>query len=165
MTSTPSLSERLPWRCDVTGNPVGTDTQRVGYQCMCQGCRAAAEIARLQAEAVGLVMALQTVAGQCKFGGPRDTYNIAVEALSEWNLGASLPAPATAEGEIALAHGRNCPALGGSFPGIADDCTCGLIYRQQLQTEQTMHAAWRKRAEEAEAELASLRSSPATGEG
>lgn len=34
------------------------------------------------------------------------------------------------------------------------DCTCGLMHRIHLQTEQTMHAAWRKRAEEAEAQLA-----------
>lgn len=48
-------------------------------------------------------------------------------------------------------HGMNCPALS---PGSDDDCTCGLYWRKALGTEQTMHAAWRKRAEEAEAELA-----------
>jgi hypothetical protein len=31
-----------------------------------------------------------------------------------------------------------------------DDCTCGLYWRVQLQTEREMHNAWRKRAEEAE---------------
>jgi hypothetical protein len=37
------------WRCDVTGNPVGTDTRMIGAPpCQCQGCRAAAEIERLQ---------------------------------------------------------------------------------------------------------------------
>lgn len=46
----------------------------------------------------------------------------------------------------------NCPALGGDDA----DCKCGLQYRIALQTEQTMHAAWRKRAEEAEALLASV---------
>lgn len=36
------------WRCDVTGNPVGTDTVMIGAPpCDCQGCRAAAEIDRL----------------------------------------------------------------------------------------------------------------------
>lgn len=39
-----------PYRCDVTGNPVGTDTIRIGFVCGCQGCRAAAEITRLRAE-------------------------------------------------------------------------------------------------------------------
>lgn len=28
------------WRCEVTGNPAGTDTQCVGHECQCQGCRA-----------------------------------------------------------------------------------------------------------------------------
>lgn len=30
------------WRCDVTKNPVGTDTRMIGApECECQGCRAA----------------------------------------------------------------------------------------------------------------------------
>lgn len=37
------------WRCDITGNPVGTDTRRVGCPCKCQGCKAGAEIERLRA--------------------------------------------------------------------------------------------------------------------
>ena len=37
-----------PWRCDVTGNPVGTDTRMIGAPpCDCQGCRAADRIAVL----------------------------------------------------------------------------------------------------------------------
>jgi len=48
-----------------------------------------------------------------------------------------------------LKHGMNCPGL---IP-LGDDCTCGLKWRIKLQTEQTMHSAWRKRAEEAELEL------------
>lgn len=36
------------WRCDVTKNPVGTDTRMVGRPCQCQGCRAAEEIERLR---------------------------------------------------------------------------------------------------------------------
>ena len=37
------------WRCDVTGNPVGTDTVMVGAPpCQCQGCRAAERIAELE---------------------------------------------------------------------------------------------------------------------
>lgn len=44
-------------------------------------------------------------------------------------------------------HGMNCPSRS---PGSDDPCTCGLNWRQALQTEQTMHAAWRKRGEEAE---------------
>ena len=47
-------------------------------------------------------------------------------------------------------HGRNCAA---NIPGNDEDCTCGLRWRIQVRTEQEMHAAWRKRAEEAEAEL------------
>jgi hypothetical protein len=32
-----------PWRCERTGNPVGTDTVMVGAPpCTCQGCREAA---------------------------------------------------------------------------------------------------------------------------
>lgn len=47
-----------------------------------------------------------------------------------------------------LLHTRSCAAMYGN--GTAE-CTCGLKWRVQLQTEQAMHAAWRKRAEEAEA--------------
>jgi hypothetical protein len=53
-----------------------------------------------------------------------------------------------------LTHARNC---GWHTVGGDGDCTCGLEYRIQLQTEQTMSAAWRKRAEEAEAEIERLR--------
>lgn len=49
-----------------------------------------------------------------------------------------------------LTHTRSCPALTNGD----DPCTCGLEFRIQLQTEQTMHAAWRKRAEEAEQKTA-----------
>lgn len=52
-----------------------------------------------------------------------------------------------------LTHTRSCPAL---TPG-EDDCTCGLRWRIYLQTEQEMHNAWRKRAEEAESALADER--------
>jgi predicted RNase H-like nuclease (RuvC/YqgF family) len=37
-----------------------------------------------------------------------------------------------------------------------DDCTCGLKWRDMLGTEQTMHQAWRKRAEEAEIKINTL---------
>ena len=33
-----------PYRCLVTGNPVGTDTEMVGVGCECQMCRAMREI-------------------------------------------------------------------------------------------------------------------------
>jgi len=49
-----------------------------------------------------------------------------------------------------LTHGMNCAALN---PMSESDCTCGLEWRIELQTEQEMHNAWRKRAEEAEAIL------------
>lgn len=51
---------------------------------------------------------------------------------------------------VKLTHGRCCSA----GYDLDADCTCGLQYRIYLQTEQEMHAAWRKRAEEAEAALA-----------
>jgi hypothetical protein len=54
-----------------------------------------------------------------------------------------------------LKHSMNCAAL--SVHADPIDCTCGLQWRIALQTEQTMHAAWRKRAEEAEKQLRSLR--------
>ena len=45
-------------------------------------------------------------------------------------------------------HLLNCP-------GATDDgCTCGLTWRIRLATEQQLHAAWRKRAEEAELKVA-----------
>lgn len=52
-----------------------------------------------------------------------------------------------------LDHTRGCayPGSGGEGP-----CTCGLIERRALATEQAMHSAWRKRAGEAEAEVARL---------
>lgn len=48
-------------------------------------------------------------------------------------------------------HARSCPEL---TENSEDFCTCGLKWRRALVTEQEMHAAWRKRAEEAEAALA-----------
>jgi hypothetical protein len=40
-----------PWRCDVTGNPVGTDTATLGAKpCQCQGCRAAQALTEARAE-------------------------------------------------------------------------------------------------------------------
>ena len=51
----------------------------------------------------------------------------------------------------ALEHTRSCPAL---TPGSEYECTCGLDWRIKLQTEQEMHNAWRKRAEQSERELA-----------
>lgn len=39
------------WRCDITGNPVGTDTRMIGApNCGCQGCRAADKIEGLEAD-------------------------------------------------------------------------------------------------------------------
>lgn len=57
-----------------------------------------------------------------------------------------------------LQHKRNCSAWhsehGHEING--EDCTCGLRFLIQVQTEQTLHAAWRKRAEEAETSLAAI---------
>lgn len=50
----------------------------------------------------------------------------------------------------AIRHGMNCPAR---VMANDSECTCGLQWRDALETERTMHAAWRKRAEEAEAKL------------
>ena len=55
----------------------------------------------------------------------------------------------TADIQRALRHGTNCPA---SVLGHESECTCGLEWRDALQTEREMHNAWRKRAEQAEAE-------------
>lgn len=55
-----------------------------------------------------------------------------------------------------MTHKRNCAAL--AWDGWDHgECTCGLQHRIALATEQTMHAAWRKRAEEAESELLTLK--------
>ena len=48
-------------------------------------------------------------------------------------------------------HTRGCAAL---TPG--ETCTCSLEYRRAWETERTMHTAWRKRAEEAEAKLSAI---------
>lgn len=52
-----------------------------------------------------------------------------------------------------LTHGMNCGVRGFAF-GCDSECTCCLRYRIETQTAQTMYAAWRKRATEAEAKLA-----------
>lgn len=51
-------------------------------------------------------------------------------------------------------HGRNCGYWHGHD---ASECTCGLQRRIYLATEREQHNAWRKRAEEAEAENKRLR--------
>ena len=53
--------------------------------------------------------------------------------------------------EDALRHTDSCPQR---VMASDDPCTCGLQWRDALATEQTMHAAWRKRAEEVERDLA-----------
>ena len=57
-------------------------------------------------------------------------------------------APAASEEPKPVQRGMNCACLSGEH----EHCTCGYEWRVKLQTEQTMHAAWRKRAEEAEDE-------------
>lgn len=67
-----------------------------------------------------------------------------------------LDIPPQMEGQ--LTHGRNCPAMGNSFPiGDESDCTCGLRWRIYLQTEQTMRDVWEKRALTAESEASLAR--------
>lgn len=41
---------KQPLRCLITGNPVGTDTWKIGYSCQCQICQTASEIERLRSE-------------------------------------------------------------------------------------------------------------------
>ena len=51
----PHTGETAASRCKVTGNPVGTDTWRVGYECRCAPCReyqAASSIPQKEREAV-----------------------------------------------------------------------------------------------------------------
>lgn len=50
-------------------------------------------------------------------------------------------------------HGMNCAHRSDSD----EPCTCACRYHAAVDTERTMHAAWRKRAEEAERENADLR--------
>ena len=45
-----------PYRCLVTGNPVGTDTEMVGHPCECQMCRAVREIDLLKSGERGAVL-------------------------------------------------------------------------------------------------------------
>src|SRR4051794_20187668 len=57
-------------------------------------------------------------------------------------------------------HSRNCG--GNAYTPLSSgdlNCTCGLRVRVALETERTMHKAWRKRAEEAEAALLKRESS------
>ncbi len=56
-------------------------------------------------------------------------------------------------GNVKLSHTRSCPSL---TPGDGP-CTCALVERRYLQTEQTMNAAWRERATAAEAQVERLR--------
>ncbi len=44
----------MTWRCDITKNPVGTDTVMIGGPiCQCQGCRADRQIDALQDQCAG----------------------------------------------------------------------------------------------------------------
>lgn len=55
---------------------------------------------------------------------------------------------AAAGSPLPLEHRRSCPCL--NPEAYLNECTCGLGWRVRLVTEQEHHAAWRKRAEEAE---------------
>ncbi|KKL96336.1 hypothetical protein LCGC14_1845570, partial [marine sediment metagenome] len=45
----------LPWRCDVTNNPIGSDTVMIGAGfCQCQGCRAYRRVDALEDQCAGL---------------------------------------------------------------------------------------------------------------
>ncbi len=68
---------------------------------------------------------------------------------SQPNTDSAQSAPSAASGVDCgeMKHLRNCASLG----GFESDCTCSLTWRRALATEQSIHRAWRKRAEEAEA--------------
>ena len=55
--------------------------------------------------------------------------------------------------EDLIGHSLNCPEL---TPLSDERCTCALQERRWLRTEQELHNAWRKRAEEAERKLIEL---------
>lgn len=78
--------------------------------------------------------------------------NAALEVEIAWLKGIHM-------GDVQLTHAMNCPGL---VIGDEYDCTCGLKWRIQLQTEQTIHASWRKRSNEAEELNAILRAENAT---
>jgi len=62
----PSLQR--PWRCDATGNPVGTDARMIGASpCDCQGCRAASALDAARARIVELeaVIICERESGVC----------------------------------------------------------------------------------------------------
>ena len=89
-----------------------------------------------------------------------------IRFMKEQNISLDTPIQADPTGQPlepvpgGIEHTRSCPALGLSEPrgpGTSEDCTCCLRWKIALQTEQTMHVAWRKRAEEAEAENADIK--------
>lgn len=65
-------------RCDVTKNPVGTDTEMIGRPCQCQACAAARRIAELEAALSNIVDHHLAMAGPrahslgCECGGTND---------------------------------------------------------------------------------------------
>lgn len=71
------------WRCDRTGNPVGTDTRAIGAgPCPCQGCRAALRIAALAADNERLKASMdaicsEAVAARVTAMGMTDNYMLA----------------------------------------------------------------------------------------
>ena len=72
MSATESLIER-PWRCDITGFPVGTDTRMIGAPpCDCQGCRAAAELEALRSRCERMEKALELIASASTVAGMHD---------------------------------------------------------------------------------------------
>jgi hypothetical protein len=77
----------------------------------------------------------------------------AAEVARQYFAKSDVEQPDSAPIRDALRHSRSCPS---STPGDGP-CTCALVERTALETERTMYAAWRKRAEEAEAEIERLR--------
>jgi hypothetical protein len=65
---------------------------------------------------------------------------------------ATRPTPPSAGDAETLTHSRSC-----SYFNDEIGCTCCLEERRALTTERAMHAAWRKRAEEAELALTQAR--------
>jgi hypothetical protein len=106
----------------------------------------------------GDAWALDEANGRFQYSADFECSQLTITRLStRATVAVDAPAPQGEAGipEI-LRHGMNCSGL---IPGNEVDCTCGLRFRIEIQTEREMHNAWRKRAEEAEAEIDNLKKS------
>ena len=107
------LVER-PWRCDVTGNCVGTDTRMIGAPpCDCQGCRAAdhttslnatiADLERQKAAAIGIWQGAVAVVKQLE-EEKRDLKARLAGALDALRPLAAIAEPMRGQSDMAVAY-------------------------------------------------------------